>query len=108
MRGLRFTYIFFFFFSCVTSSYGQTGMANEDLPGVSYALAVHRAAVVRNVRYALSFSIPGRKELPVWGEEKISFELRPNAGVLLLDFKAPASALRWVRVNGHAAALQLR
>jgi len=105
LRGMSF---FIFFYGCMLSVYGQTAAGNEDVPGVSYALATHRAAVLRDIHYDLWYSIPSVKQTPVAGEETIAFKVLPHAGMLLLDFKAPASALRWIRVNGHAAAIVLQ
>jgi aminopeptidase N len=96
------------FCGCKLISYGQTGADNEGAPGVSYALALHRSAVLRDIRYELSFSIPGGIQRAVSGAETISFKLLHSGGPLLLDFKAPASALRWVRVNGHEVAPTLQ
>ncbi len=97
-----------FLYAGIPGTYGQTGVGKEGGPGVPYALAAHRGGIIRDVRYDLSFFIPAPKEQPVPGEETIFFQLQPNAGTVLLDFKAPASALRWVRLNGHKVAPALQ
>ena len=78
-------------------------------PGISYALASYRANVLQHIRYELSFSLPAGKDMPVQGKEKILFTLGQHAaGPLLLDFKAPPQALRWIRVNGRPAAITIK
>ena len=114
MSSLRATVFLLIFFAYSMYCRGQGGAAGVDAPGVSYALAVHRSAILRDIRYDLSFSIlaanaaDGGMRPPVLGVETISFVLLPHAGTILLDFKAPVSSLLWMRVNGRAAALSLQ
>jgi aminopeptidase N len=102
-----------FLCGCMLGASGQTGADKEGAAGVSSALAAHRSAVLRDIRYDLSFSIPGRglraaEDEVVTGSETIFFHLVHPVGPVLLDFKAPAAALRWVRVNGHEVAPALQ
>ena len=100
------TYGFFLsllFCGCLTVVQGQ--------PGVPYAVARYRSKIIKDIHYQLSFHIPAEKEKPVQGEEKLSFTLGAEAVAgepLLLDFKAPAEALHWVRVNGVTAPLTIK
>ncbi|HXB96393.1 MAG TPA: M1 family aminopeptidase [Puia sp.] len=87
--------------SIFSAAYGQTVS-----PGVPYSLAVHRSAVLRNIRYTLAFHLPAARESPVYGEEKLSFLLdsawRGDQAVLL-DFKTPDDAAASLRINGVSA-----
>ena len=100
------TYGFFLsllFCGCLTVVWGQ--------PGVPYAVARYRSGIIKDIHYRLSFHIPAEKEKPVQGEEKLSFTLDAGAIAgepLLLDFKAPAEALQWVRVNGMPATIVIK
>jgi aminopeptidase N len=88
------------FYQAVPDSLGQ--------PGVSFALARQRAALVKDIQYELAFHLPAEKDQPVNGEEKITYRLDalPQNGLpLLLDFKAPPSALRSLEINGQPATL---
>ena len=82
------------FCGCICGVWGQ---------GVSYTLAHYRSTILTDIHYELAFHLPAQKEKPVEGEEKLLFHIAANIGEpLLLDFRAPAEALRWVRVNGRA------
>lgn len=71
--------------------------------GVSKVLAEHRAATISDVRYQLRFTIPSAKSTPVQGAEIITFNLQQPDEVLL-DFRADASKVHSVRVNGRKCA----
>lgn len=93
---MRFLFLLIFC-ACITSVCGQTA------PGVSYALARYRSRILTDIHYDLAFHLPAEKETPVQGEERLVFHLATSVGEpLLLDFKAPAEALHWVRVNGRS------
>jgi len=88
---------------CITRVSGQTEPTGQTEPGVSYALARYRSSILTDIHYELAFHIPAEKEKPVQGEERLLFHLTGSGDEpLLLDFRAPDEALRWVRVNGRA------
>ena len=80
---------------------GLAGAAHAQDPGVSETLARDRASRVSNLRYELSFSIPGNKSDAIKGHEAITFTLSDASAPLALDFARgqnghllyPASAL---------------
>ena len=80
---------------------GLAGAAHAQDPGVSETLARDRASRVSNLRYDLSFSIPGNKTEAIKGHEAITFTLSDASAPLALDFARgqtghllyPASAL---------------
>src|SRR5438874_5412231 len=80
---------------------GLAGAAHAQDPGVSETLARDRASRVSNLRYELSFSIPGNKSDAIKGHEANTFTLSDASAPLALDFARgqnghllyPASAL---------------
>jgi aminopeptidase N len=80
-------------------------------PGVTFDLAVHRAATISNLRYDLSLTIPKALDAPVTGTTRITFELRDNSSPLVIDFETSRDHVRSVKtgdavvlfeyVNGH-------
>jgi aminopeptidase N len=66
-------------------------------PGVSHQLAIHRAAAVRDVRYALRLDVTARDTAV--GHVDIDFAWRGREP-LVLDFRGPRIA--HLRVNGAA------
>lgn len=89
----------------------HSGCGQAPEPGVPYALAVYRGAVLRDIRYALTFHLPAAKESPVTGEERLYFRLDPGwrgGRVLWLDLKTPDHAVRRLLVNGIPADVACR
>ena len=81
-------------------------------PGISETLAHDRAARVSNVRYEISFKIPGERISGVIGRDVITFSLADASSDLSLDFAPDSSgAVRGItigdaridarQVNGH-------
>ncbi len=68
--------------------------------GISLALAEHRAATLRNVRYELAFDIPADRTESVRGRERVRFELKA-AGDVALDFAVAADRPLAVSVDGR-------
>ena len=101
MSCLRITVFFLVFYSYTLSVNSQ---------GVTHALAVYRSTVLRDIVYSLQFTVPAQRTLPVQGKERLIFVLdaRGAAQPLLLDFKAPPSALQRIMVNGRRAAVELQ
>lgn len=75
--------------------------ASPDSPGrgVSEALAVERAAVIHDLRYALSLGIPADRRQPVTGRLIVRFTLAAPHRVVL-DFEQSREHLRSVRIDG--------
>lgn len=100
-----------FFYSGATFVWGQpAAIAHDSRPeaGVPYTLARYRSTILTDIRYELAFHLPAEKEMPVQGEERLLFHLAHGAGEpLLLDFRAPAGALRWARINGKTKQLSI-
>ncbi len=69
-------------------------------PGVSWALAAHRAGTISELRYNLSFHIPRSREERIQGWEVVSFTLSDPRQPLVLDFKDPAENVLSVKMNG--------
>ena len=69
-------------------------------PGVSWALATHRARTISELRYNLSFHIPRSREERIRGWEVVSFTLFDTRQPLVLDFKDPAENVLSVKVRG--------
>ena len=65
-------------------------------PGISRALAIHRAAELSDIHYDLSLDLTGR-DLAA-GAVAIGLRRSREAGDLILDFRGPA--LTEVRANG--------
>lgn len=70
-------------------------------PGVSAALAARRAAILRNIRYDLSFRIPVEKDSAVLVTESLQFDLSTRE-TLMLDFRQQDSHLDKIDVNGQS------
>jgi aminopeptidase N len=98
----------------VTTLFGGNpfpGFGQAVEPGVPYSLAVGRSAVLRDIRYTLTFHLPVAKEMPVAGEETLRFRLdsawRGDQPVLV-DFKTPENAVGRLTVNGVEADVACR
>jgi len=82
----------------------------HELPverGVGIELARERRANVSNLRYDLAFSIPEDLEQPCSGEVTLCFDLSQR-GMLQLDFRPGAEAVRGLSVNGRDIAADVR
>ncbi|MFN8061330.1 MAG: M1 family aminopeptidase [Vicinamibacterales bacterium] len=73
-------------------------------PGIPLALAERRAQVVKDVRYALSLTIPRDQRAPVAGTMTARFELSDASQPLVLDFAPGAANVGSVSVGGTRAA----
>ncbi|MEE4661377.1 MAG: M1 family aminopeptidase [Halieaceae bacterium] len=69
-------------------------------PGVTEALAKHRAALLDEVRYRLHFAIPEDPAAAVNGQVTIDFKLQQAGQPLQVDFRAESSQIIKVVVNG--------
>ena len=78
--------------------------ARESSPdpgyGVSLELARERAERIRDLRYALRFTIPPDRTAPVTGTATIHLTLADRERPLVLDFRGDSSSVAEVEVNG--------
>jgi aminopeptidase N len=82
-----------------------TAPVAPPVAGVPETLANERVAVIRDLRYELSFRIPEKKSEPIHGVETVRFELRAPHRVVL-DFEQPRDRVLEVRIGGRPAAFQ--
>ena len=71
-------------------------------PGVPLEIATRRAAIVSNLRYELSLSIPAALAAPLTGTTTIRFELKDASAPLVLDFETSREHVKSVDANGKA------
>ncbi len=70
-------------------------------PGVSWALAQHRAATTSDINYTISLAIPESQDEDIDGRVVITFELADSSEPLQLDFRESADKIRSVTANGN-------
>ncbi len=117
MRYLRFVYAFAAVLaaSFCTRVFAQSRLLDE---GISWELAEQRKQTIRNLRYALAFSVPENKDEAVEGKETVFFDASEPMDVIL-DFNESedkvhrvsyrrnpcrddkVKACKWTFVNGH-------
>ena len=68
-------------------------------PGVSWALAQHRAATISDINYALSLAIPESQDDAIQGRVVVTFELSDASQPLQLDFRESADKIGSVLAN---------
>jgi len=85
---------------------GACGQVNElpVEPGVSLALAEHRAQRLSGLHYTLRFDVPAAQSQAISGEVEIRFTLVDAGADLQLDFRAAPEAVEKLVVNGSALA----
>lgn len=71
-------------------------------PGVPLDVAVQRAAVIDNLRYDLSLTVPGALADPITGSTTIRFDLKDNTHPLVVDFDTSRDHISSVAANGAA------
>src|SRR4051812_46209561 len=72
-------------------------------PGVPLDVATRRAAIITNLQYDLSLSIPDALPTPLTGETTIRFELKDASAPLVLDFETSRDNVKWIDANGKPA-----
>ncbi len=93
----------------VLSFFAACSQPVDDVePGVSLALAEHRAATVSNINYDLHFDIPDAVSEPISAAAKIGFDLSDTSHALQLDFRESADKIHSVTVNGEASGFEFR
>jgi aminopeptidase N len=83
---------------------------NNDVrlePGISLPLAADRAESIHDVRYDLSFSIPGALSMPIAGKETIRFRATRLSAPLALDFDPGAPSITSISSQGRRIAPNL-
>ena len=60
---------------------------SDPAPGVPLDVATRRAAVIFDLRYDLSLTIPKALADPITGTTRITFDLRDNTTPLVIDFE---------------------
>jgi len=84
-----------------------TGSVPAVEEGVSLALAEYRSAMISDVRYDISFTVPAALEERVSGRETITFNLRKRTQ-LQLDFREGREAVLALKVNGEECGIDWR
>ena len=72
--------------------------------GVPLDVATRRAAIVSNLRYELSLSIPEALASPLTGTTTIRFDLKDASAPLVLDFETSREHVKSVDANGKPVA----
>ena len=85
--------------SCLMASCTEAPLAVE--PGVSQALAKHRAETISGINYELSLVIPENPDEDIEGRVTITFQLSDASQPLQLDFRESADKIRGVTANGE-------
>ncbi|MCZ6918388.1 MAG: M1 family aminopeptidase [Gemmatimonadetes bacterium] len=75
-------------------------LAIDLSPGVSWALAEHRAQTISELRYSITFNIPEDRDARIHGHEVVSFTLADTDSPVVFDFVEPAANVTAVRVDG--------
>jgi aminopeptidase N len=74
------------------------------VPGVSLALAQHRAGIIGDVHYKLALQVPETPNADISGFLSLSFTLASNSGPLQLDFREDVDHVIRVITNGSDSA----
>ncbi len=77
-------------------------------PGVSRALAEHRARRLDDVHYDLHLVVPAARDAPIRGVVSVRVAARDASFPLVLDFAAPPSNVLALRVGGRQVTPELR
>lgn len=70
-------------------------------PGIPLALATARAAAIRDVKYALSLTVPQDQKAPLTGTMTARFRVVDGSKQVVFDFAPGQPNIRGVRVNGE-------
>ncbi|WP_236252725.1 M1 family aminopeptidase [Echinicola sp. 20G] len=79
----------------------KTEIPMED--GVAKNLADFRKERISEVKYTMSFDIPGEKQLPIPATLDLSFQLSKSNQDIYLDFSAPSDHLLTMMINGDTS-----
>ena len=78
----------------------------DTSPGVSWALASHRAGTISDLRYNISLSVPASRDEEIHGHEIVSFTLTDRDHPVVFDFKDAARKVASVKVDGNDVAYE--
>jgi len=87
--------------TCCALALGCAAPDRDPEPGVARALAEERARLIRDVHYDVRFRIPAARDSAVTGTVTARFTLA-EASDVVLDFRAPASHVLGVRLDGDS------
>ncbi len=73
----------------------------DTSPGVTWALASHRANTISELRYNISLSVPASRDEQIRGHEIVSFTLSDRDHPVVLDFKDATERVVSVKVDGN-------
>ena len=86
---------------------GSAGaQTSTPAPGVPLDVATRRAAVIFDLGYDLSLTIPKALADPITGSTRITFDLRDNTTPLVIDFETSRDHVRSVKANDAIAAFE--
>jgi len=85
------------------SAWAQTSSPSA---GVPLDVATSRAAVIFDLRYHLTLTVPKALAEPITGTNRITFDLRSNTQPLVIDFETSRDHVQSVQANGAAAAFE--
>jgi aminopeptidase N len=89
-------------FFCLAVAAAAAGQTMTPDSGVPLDVATRRAAIVSNLRYELSLSIPEALTSPLTGTTTIRFDLKDASAPLVLDFETSRDHVKSVDANGKA------
>ncbi|MEW6322348.1 MAG: M1 family aminopeptidase [Acidobacteriota bacterium] len=72
-------------------------------PGISLDVATRRAAIIRDLRYAVTLDIPRDATTAITGTLDATFDLADATGPLVVDFATSSAHVKAVRANGRAS-----
>ncbi len=80
----------------------------DTSPGVSLALARHRAATMSAVRYTVNLTVPPERDSPVTGTVTVQFHLEDDRQPVVLDFTGPPDGISGVTSRDRPIAYEVR
>lgn len=87
---------------CAVVGLGVSAQTATPAAGVPLDLATRRAAIVSDLRYDLSLSVPDQVADPVTGTVAIRFQLKDASAPLVLDFDVDRKHSVAVQANGRS------
>ncbi len=89
--------------SCVRQENSTESAIIAVEPGVSEALARHRAALISDVNYKLRLKVPARQDESIDADLTLTFYLSDASEDVQLDFRAARDSIHSLSVNGADA-----
>ena len=88
------------FFGLAIVTAAASAQTMTPAPGVPLDVATRRAAIVSNLRYELSLSIPEALNAALTGTTTLRFDLKDDSAPLVLDFETSREHVKSVDANG--------